>query len=100
MKVVLTDEAKVEVRQRRAWWKKYRVHKGLFNEELLRVRRELKHAPKLTVFGMREGLEVRRFSLSRVHSYAYYTINDEESLVKIISVWGQEQENQPDFVDD
>ena len=100
MKVIFNPEAKAQVRRRRAWWKKRRDNKGLFIEELRRAQHELKAAPKLTVYGHRDGHEVRRISLSRVHCHVYYVILEIESRVEIISVWGQEQEHQPDFVDD
>jgi hypothetical protein len=100
MKVDLTEEAKAQVRRRRDWWKKKREIQSVFNEELREARRQLKHAPKLAVHGMREGLEVRRINLSRIHCYIYYTIDETEGLVLIVSVWGQEMAHQPDFVDE
>jgi len=100
MKVDLTDEAKAQVRKRRDWWKKNREIKSAFNEELREARRQLKNAPKLAVHGMREGLEVRRLTLSRIHCYIYYTIDEAEGLVLIVSLWGQEMAHQPDFVDE
>lgn len=100
MKVELTDEAKAQVRTRRAWWKKKRDVKGAFNEELREARRQLQHGPKLAVHGMREGLEVRRLNLSRIHCYIYYTIDEAKDLVLIVSLWGQEMAHQPDFVDE
>ncbi len=100
MKVGFTEEAKAQVRRRREWWKKNRDKKSLFTEELRAAQRELRHAPKLAVHGMREGYEVRRLSLRRVHCFVYYVILEEEQRVEIISLWGQEQEHQPDFVDE
>ena len=100
MKVDLTDEAKAQVRKRRDWWKKKRDVKSAFNEELREARRQLQHAPKLAVHGMREGLEVRRLNLSRIHCFIYYTIDEAKDLVLIVSLWGQEMAYQPDFVFD
>jgi hypothetical protein len=98
MKVVLTDEAKAQVRQRRAWWRNNRVHKGLFSEAMLVARSVLSRGPKLMVHGRYDGLEVRRLSMPKVHCFVYYTIDEEQQLVTVISVWGQEVEHQPDFV--
>lgn len=100
MKVDLTDEAKAQVRERRAWWKKKRDVKGAFNGELREARRQLQHGPKLAVDGMREGLEVRRLNLSRIHCYIYYTIDEPKDLVLIVSFWGQEMAHQPDFIEE
>lgn len=100
MKVDLSDEAKAQVRKRRAWWTKNRDMKGAFNEELRGALRQLQHGPKLAVHGMREGLEVRRLNLSRIHCYIYYTIDEAKNLVLIVSLWGQEMARQPDFVDE
>ena|SRR5690606_23832571 len=100
MKVVLTDEAKAQVRERRAWWRKNRVHKGLFDEAIRAARGVLMQAPKLMVHGRLDGLDVRRLSMSKVHCFVYYTIDEERGVATIVSVWGQEVEQQPRFVDD
>lgn len=49
---------------------------------------------------MRDGLEVRRLNLSRIHCYVYYTINEEKGVVEVIALWGQETAHQPDFADE
>lgn len=100
MKVVFTDEAKAQVRERRAWWRRSRVHDGLFDAAMRAARSVLKQAPKLMVHGRLDRLEVRRLSMSRVHCFVYYIIDEERGVVTIVSVWGQEVERQPSFVDD
>ena len=97
MKVVIADRAKPEVRHRRAWWRKKRDLKHVFDEELREARRILKDGPKLAVHGMRQGLEVRRLNLKRIHCSLYYTINEAEGVVEIVALWGQEMAHQPDF---
>jgi hypothetical protein len=99
MKVVLTDEAKAQVRARRAWWRRNRVRVGLFDEAMRAARSVLADAPKLMVHGRFDGLEVRRLSMPKVHCFVYYTLDEARGLVTIISVWGQEVERQPEFVD-
>jgi len=100
VKVIFTDEAKAEVRRRRAWWKRHRDETSLFTQELRRAQRELKSAPKLAVHGRYEGHDVRRLSLGRVHCFVYYVILEAERRVEIVSVWGQERGSQPDFVEE
>ena len=99
MKVGFSEEAKSQVRRRRMWWRKHRDEKNLFDQELRRAVRELKTAPQLSVHGMRDGYEVRRLALSRVHCFVYYVIVKDSQRVDIVSVWGQERESQPDFDD-
>lgn len=97
MRVIIAERAKPEVRKRRAWWKKKRDHKDVFDEELEEARRILERAPKLAVHGMRMGLEVRRLNLRRIHCSLYYTINEADGVVEIVALWGQEMSHQPDF---
>lgn len=100
MKVVFNPEAKAQVRRRRAWWKQNRDNKGLFTLVIRAAAGILRDAPKHQVHGMRDGVEVRRLSLNKVHCFVYYVILEEEQRVEIISVWGQEMAHQPDFVDE
>jgi plasmid stabilization system protein ParE len=99
VRVSFTDEAKAQVRRRREWWARNRDRKVLFTQDLRAAQRELQHAPRYAVHGVRDGREVRRLALSRVHCFVYYVILEEQNRVEIISVWGQEQESQPFFVD-
>lgn len=100
MRVRLSEEAKRQVRRRRAWWRKHRDEKGLFTQELRRARRELSRAPKHVVHGVRDGYKVRRLALTRIHCFVYYVIIEEQQTVEVISVWGQEVSEQPEFDDD
>ena len=99
MKVYFTPQAQAQVRHRRAWWKKNRDQKGLFTEMIRAGTAILTEAPKLQVHGMRDGHEVRRLALNKVHCFVYYVILEEQKRVEVVSVWGQEMA-QPDFVDD
>lgn len=100
MNVRFSDEAKRQVRRRRTWWRKHRDEKGLFTQELRRATHELTSAPKHAVHGIRDGYEVRRLALNRIHCFVYYVIVEEQRSVEIVSVWGQEVSEQPEFVDD
>ena len=100
MKVGFTEEAKAQVRRRRSWWRKHREDRGLFTRELRRAQQELSHAPKLAVHGVRDGYKVRRLALHRVHCFVYYVILEEARRVEVVSVWGLEQGEQPDFGED
>jgi hypothetical protein len=100
VKVVFSRLAHRQTAERRTWWRKHRTSKSAFTEEVKEVGRILKDAPKLAVHGVREGLEVRRLNLSRIHCYAYYTIDEKAGVVEVIALWGQEVANQSDFVDE
>lgn len=100
MKVIFSELARHQTDERRKWWRKHRTQKNAFTEEVKGARRLLKGAPKLAVHGIRDGREVRRLNLSRVHCYVYYTIDEEAGVVEVIALWGQEVAEQPDFVDD
>ena len=99
MKVIFNPEAKAQLRRRRAWWKKNRDNRALFTQTIRAAAGILEDAPKLQVHGMRDGVEVRRLSLRKVHCFVYYVILEDKNRVEIISVWGQEMAHQPDFAD-
>jgi hypothetical protein len=100
VKVIFTEQAYRQAVERRTWWRKHRTHKKAFTEELREARRLLRDAPKLAVHGMREGREVRRLNLSRIHCYLYYTINEAEGVVEIVALWGQEQAERHGAIDE
>ena len=100
MKVIFTELAHQQTAERRTWWRQHRTRKSAFTEEVKEAQRILKNAPKLAVHGIRDGREIRRLNLSRIHCYVYYTIDEEAGVVEVISLWGQEMAYQPDFVDE
>ena len=69
MKVEFSEEALLQARKERAWWRKHRDAKQLFSDELRAARLALSAGPKHEVYGYFEGEPVRRLLLEKTRCH-------------------------------
>ena len=97
MKVRFTEEAKRHARAERAWWRRNRDAKHIFDEELQLARKLLKDGPKHKVYGIIEGEAVRRLLLEKTGCHVYYVVYEGEDLVRVVAVWGAARGRGPEL---
>ena len=97
MKVRFTDEALVQARELRSWWRKHRsAAPKLFSNELRDARRNLARNPRIgTKWRESQGRVVYRLLLERSKNWVYYEVDDNTKTVVILSVWGAPRLRQP-----
>jgi hypothetical protein len=95
LKVELSDEAKLQAREENTWWRKNRVSKGLFTEELRGARKAVRDGPKHQIYAYIDGEPVRRILLEKTRCHVYYVVLENENLVRIVAVWGASRERGP-----
>jgi len=84
----MTEEAQRQARAVGRWWRAHRDARHRFSEELRAARRTLAHGPKHEIYGHFDGVPVRRVLLENTRCHLYYIVLEQDSLVRIVAVWG------------
>ena len=90
MKLAFTPEAEEQADECDAWWREHRrATRELFARELADIKALLLEAPHLgLMYKVLDGFPVRRVLLRKTNTHLYYSIDDAQSLVMILAVWG------------
>lgn len=88
-RVELSPEALKHAQAIRAWWIKNRTAApNLFVDELGAAIRKLGIAPHAGArYGAEDLREMRRMLMMRTRHHVYYTVDDDEQLVRIHAIW-------------
>jgi hypothetical protein len=99
VKTRLAESAKLQVRERNRWWRKYREKAPkLFAEELRDVRRQIARKPNLgKVYAVHQGVVIRRILMPKTRTHIFYEVHDTERIISIVFLWGAQQGSEPDF---
>jgi plasmid stabilization system protein ParE len=91
-----------EIAERRAdvvdrWWRKHRPKAAdLFREELDEAVLQILDAPLVPpVHRVVRGVEYRRLLMPKTKQYVYYSVDLDEDLVVIATVWGAKRGREP-----
>lgn len=95
MKVEFSDEAKRQVREANAWWRRHRDSKAVFIDELREARKALRDGPKYPIYAYIAGEPVRRILLEKTRYHIYYVVLEREALVRIVALWNATRERGP-----
>ena len=90
MRVRFTPEARLAVRQKRAWWQEHREKAPrLFVEELATIVAKLRAGEdeERQQFAARGGRIIWRILMPKTRNHVFYRVNDAAAEVEIIVVW-------------
>ncbi len=90
MRVRFTPEARLAVRERRAWWEQHRDKAPrLFVEELAAAVAKLRDATDKDrqQYGARKGRIIWRILMPKTRTHVYYRLDESAGEVEVIIVW-------------
>ncbi len=99
MRVRFTLEARVSVREKRAWWEQHRDKAPrLFVDELAVIVRKLREGEDADRqrYGVRGGRIVWRMLMPRTRHHVYYRLDDAAGDVEVLLVWNAVAGRTPD----
>jgi hypothetical protein len=99
VRVRFTPEARLSVREKRAWWEQHREKAPrLFVEELALVVGKLRDAADADrqQYGARGGRLVWRLLMPKTRMHLYYRIDDAADEVEVLLVWNAVAGRTPD----
>lgn len=100
MRVRFTPEARLAVREKRAWWEQHREKAPrLFIEELAVVVAKLRDDAdeKRQQYAARGGRVIWRILMPKTRHHIYYRLNDDAGEVEILLVWNAVADAAPDL---
>lgn len=90
MRARFTPEARLAVREKRAWWEQHRSKAPrLFIEELTEVVAKLRAGAdqERQAYAARGGRVVFRLLMPKTRNHVYYRVDDDAKEVEILIVW-------------
>ena len=90
MRVRFTPEARLAVREKRAWWEQHREKSPrLFVEELATIVAKLRDGAdeERQQYAARGGRFIWRILMPKTRNHIYYRLNDAVEEVEILLVW-------------
>jgi plasmid stabilization system protein ParE len=93
-RVRFTATAREHVRREKAWWIANRDHNDVFAEELEQALKVIAALPGAgTLYAQSPVPGVRRIYLRRIAAHLYYTLDNDQVIVR--SLWGARRERGP-----
>lgn len=99
MRVRFTPEARLSLREKRAWWEQHREKApGLFLEELAVAVSKLRDGMDVErqQYGARRGRVIWRILMPKTRNHIYYRIDDVAGDVEVLLVWNAVAARGPD----
>jgi hypothetical protein len=90
VRVRFTPEARLAVREKRAWWEQHRSKAPrLFVEELAEVVAKLRAGAEQErhAYAARGGRIIFRLLMPKTRNHVYYRVDDDAEEVEILIVW-------------
>lgn len=90
MRVRFTPEARIAVREKRAWWEQHREKAPrLFVEELAAVVAKLREGTdqERQQYAARSGRIIWRLLMPKTQNHVYYRVNEAARDVEILMIW-------------
>ena len=90
MRVRFTREARVAVREKRAWWEQHREKAPrLFVEELAAIVAKLRHGAdeEREQYAARGGRIIWRILMPKTRNHVYYRVDEAAREVEILLIW-------------
>ena len=100
MRVRFTPEARLAVREKRAWWEQHREKAPrLFVEELATIVAKLRNGvdDERQQYAARGGRIIWRALMPKTRNHVYYRVNEAAKEVEILLVWNAVASATPDF---
>ena len=100
MRVRFTPEARLAVREKRAWWEQHREKAPrLFVDELTAVVAKLREGTdkERQQYAARSGHIIWRLLMPKTRSHVYYRVNEIAAEVEILVVWNAVSGANPDL---
>ena len=100
MRVRFTPEARLAVREKRAWWEQHREKAPrLFVEELATIVAKLRNSAddERQQYAARGGRIIWRALMPKTRNHVYYRVNEAAQEVEILLVWNAVAGATPDF---
>jgi plasmid stabilization system protein ParE len=100
VRVRFTPEARLAVREKRAWWEQHREKAPrLFVEELATVVAKLRNGAdeERQQYAARGGRIIWHILMSKTRNHVYYRMNETAGEVEILLVWSAVAGATPDF---
>ncbi len=100
MRVRFTPEARLAVREKKAWWEQHRDKAPhLFVEELATIVGKLRDGSvaERQNYAARDGHIIWRILMPRTRNHVYYRVNDAAGEVEVLLVWNAIDERTPDI---
>lgn len=90
MRVEFADEAREQLRTRRAWWVENRPEAAeTFDEELATAQATLAaRAASFPLLARRKGAGLRRILMPTTGCHLYFRVNEAREVVEVVSAWG------------
>jgi len=99
VRVRFTPEARLSVREKRAWWEQHREKApGLFLQELATIVGKLRDGTDADrqQYGARGGRILWRILMPKTRNHVYYRVDDAAGEVEVLLVWNAVAERSPD----
>lgn len=100
MRVRFTPEARLAIREKRAWWEQHREKAPrLFVEELATIVAKLRAGAdeQRQQYAARGGRIIWRISMPKTRNQVYYRLNEAAGEIEILLVWSAVAGAAPDF---
>jgi hypothetical protein len=100
VRVRFTPEARLAVREKRAWWEQHREKSpGLFVLELAAVVSKLRDGAdnERQQFAARGGHILWRILMPKTRTHVYYRIDEKADVVDVLLVWNAIGGSKPDL---
>ena len=100
MRIRFTPEARLAVREKRAWWEQHREKApGLFLEELIAIVDKLREGgdAERQQYGARGGRIIWRILMPKTRNHVYYRVNEAADEIEILLVWNAVAARGPDM---